>query len=89
MQLSFTEYGKKLELNLLKQLVYIFFCVYTLYVLNMSSKHLALRLMAFGSRFNGFLSTYRRIRRYLETIHSISDETGIITNDLYLTCTDN
>jgi len=25
----------------------------------------------------------------LETILSISDETGIITNDLFLTCTDN
>ena len=39
--------------------------------------------------FNGILATYRRYRRYLETIHSIGGVISIITNDLKLTCTDN
>jgi len=39
-------------------------------------------LYKWSNTFNGILWTYRRYRSYLETIYSISDETGIIKNDL-------
>jgi len=45
MQLSFTEYGKKLELNLLKQLVFILLCLYLICA--------EYEFETFGSTFNG------------------------------------
>jgi len=71
--------GLKLELNLLKQLVFILLCLY---------------LICAEYEFETFGSTSDQIRSMafslhtdvidvnLETIHSISDKIGIITNDL-------
>jgi len=71
--------GLKLELNLMKQLVFILLCLY---------------LMCAEYEFETFGSTRDQIRLMafylhadvidvsLETIHSISDKTGILTNDL-------
>ena len=74
--------GLKLELNLLKQLVFILWCLYLtcaeyeFETFCSTSDHI--RLMAF------YLHT-DVIDVNLETIHSISDENGIITNDFSLT----
>ena len=80
--------GLNLEFNLTKQLVFILLCLYLICA--------EYEFETFRSTFNGIwlyvngiLSTYRSYRQYLETIHSTSDEIGIITKDLYLTCTDN
>ena len=71
--------GLKLELNLMKLMVFILLCLY---------------LLCAEYEFETFGSTSDQIRlmRFylhtdvidvsLETIHSISDETAIITNDL-------
>jgi len=69
----------KLELNLLKQLVFILLCLYFIcaeyeFETFGSTSH-QIRLMAFYLRTDV-------IDVSLETIHSISDEVGIITNDL-------
>ena len=76
MQFSYTEYGLKLELNLLKQLELILLCLNLIcaqYVFEtFGSKSDQIRLMAL----------YLHTNVSLETIHSISDKIGIITNDL-------
>ena len=71
--------GLKVGMNLMKQLVIIFFCLY---------------LTCAEYEFETFCSTSDQIRLMafyldtdvidvnLETIHSIIDENGIITNDL-------
>ena len=78
--------GLKLELNLLKQLVFILLCLYLICVEHefetFGSSSDQLRLMAFYVHTDVIDVT-------LQTTHSISDETGMITNDLKLTCTDN
>jgi hypothetical protein len=71
--------GLKLELKLLKQLVYILLCLYLICAEyefeTFGSTSDQIRLMAF------YLHT-DVIDVSLETILSISNETGIITNDL-------
>jgi len=76
----------KLELNLMKQLVFILLCLY---------------LLCAKYEFETFCPTSDQIRLMafylltdvidvgLETVHSISDKIGIIKNDLLLVCTDN
>jgi len=79
MQRRCTQYGIKLELNLMKQLVFILLCLYLICAeyefetFGYTSDQI--RLMAF------YLHT-DVIDVSLETIHSISDKIGIITNDL-------
>ena len=75
----YTEYGNKLELNLMKQLVFILLCLYLIcaeyeFETNGSTSD-QIRLMAF------YLHTDVKDVG-LETIHSISDKICIITNDL-------
>ena len=71
--------GLKLELNLMKQLVFILLCLYLICAEyefeTFGSTSDQIRLMAF------YLHT-DVIDVGLETIHSISDKIGIITNDL-------
>ena len=78
--------GLKLELKLLKQLVFILLCLFLICAEyefeTFGSTSDQIRLMAF------YLHT-DVIDVGLETIHSISIKTCIITKDLWLTCTDN
>jgi len=78
--------GLKLELNLLKHLVFILFCLYLICAEQdfetFGSSSDQIRLMAF------YLHT-GVIDVTLQTTLSISDEIGNITNDLKLSCTDN
>jgi len=71
--------GLKVGMNLMKQLVFIFLCLYLICAEyefeTFGSTSDQIRLMAF------YLHT-DVIDVNLETIHSISDENGIITNDL-------
>jgi len=71
--------GLNLELNLMKQLVFILLILYLIYAEyefeSFGSTSDQIRLMAF------YLHT-DVIDVGLETIHSISDKIGIITNDL-------
>jgi len=71
--------GLKLELNLLKQLVFILLCLYLICAEyefeTFGSTSVQMRLMVF------YLHT-DFIDVSLETIHSISDKICIITNDL-------
>jgi hypothetical protein len=71
--------GLKLELNLMKQLVFILLCLYLICAEyefeTFGSTSDQIRLMAF------YLNT-DFIDVSLETIHSISDKIGIITNYL-------
>ena len=79
MQRRYTEYGTKLELKLMKQLVFILLCLYLICAEyefeTFGSTSDQIRLMAF------YLNT-DVIDVGLETIHSISDKICIITNDL-------
>jgi len=78
--------GLKTDFNLLKQLVLILLCLYLICAEyefeTLGSSSDQIRLMAL------YLHT-DVIEVTLQTIHSISDEISIITNDLKLTCTDN
>jgi len=78
--------GLKLELNLLKQLVFILLCLYLIcaeYVLETFGATIdQIRLMALCLNADV-------IDVSLEKCCSISDEIGIFTKDLYLKCTDN
>jgi len=78
--------GLNLEFNLMKQLVFILLCLYLICAEyefeTFGSTSDQIRLMAFYLRTDV-------IDVGLETIHSISDKIGIITNDLELICTDN
>ena len=71
--------GLKLELNLMKQLIFILLCLYLICAEydfeTFGSTSDQIRLMAF------YLHT-DDIDVNLETIHSISEKIGIITNDL-------
>jgi len=79
MQRRYTEYGIKLELKLMKQLVFILLCLYLICAeyefetFGCTSDQI--RLMAF------YLHTDVKDVS-LETILAISDKIGIITNDL-------
>ena len=79
MQRRYTEYGIKLELNLMKQLVFILLCLYLICAEyefgTFGSTSDQIRLMAFYIH-TGVIDVS------LETIHSISDKIGIITTDL-------
>ena len=71
--------GLKLELYLMKQLVFILLCLYLICA--------EYEFETFGStgdqiRLMGFCLHKDVIDVGLETIHSISDKIGIITNDL-------
>ena len=70
----------------MKQLVFILLCLYLIYAEyefeTFGSTSYQIRLMAFYLHADV-------IDVSLETIHSISDKTGILTNDFWLTCTDN
>ena len=71
--------GLKLELNLMKQLVFILLCLYLICA--------EYEFETFGSsgdqiRLIAFCLHTDVIDVGLETIHSISDKIGIITNDL-------
>jgi len=71
--------GLKLELNIMKQLAFILLCLYLICAEyefeTLGSTSDQIRLMAFCLRTDV-------IDVGLETIHSISDKIGIITNDL-------
>jgi len=71
--------GLKLELNLLKQLVFILLCLYII------CAEYELETFGFTSEQIRLMALYLHtdVRDVsLETLHSISDEIGIITNDL-------
>ena len=75
MKRSYAEYGTETRIEPTAGTV-IYSLVFTPYVPNMSSKHL---LYKFSNTFNGVNTDV--IDVCLETIHSISDEIGIITKN--------
>jgi len=78
MKRNYTEYGTKTEFGPTEATgIYSFvFIPYMCWIWVRS-----IGLYKKSNTFNVILSTYRRYRRYLETLHSIRDEIGIITND--------
>ena len=79
MQRRYTEYGIKLELKLMKHLLFILLCLYFICAEyefeTFGSTSDEIRLMAFYVHTDV-------IDIGVETIYSISDKIGIITNDL-------
>jgi len=79
MQRRYTEYATKTRIEP-TETTGIYSSVFIPYMCSICVRNIWLYKRS--NTFNVILSTYRRYRRDLETLNSISDEIGIITNDL-------